>query len=89
MHKEEFFFSEEVKAYPNPTTGPFHVLVHGLDTQVDISILNLQGASLQKNSYFVDASREVALDISDVPVGTYLIKVQGNSVDQQIKIAKT
>jgi hypothetical protein len=64
-------------------------LVHGLDTQVDISILNLQGASLQKNSYLVDASREVALDISDVPVGTYLIKVQGNSVDQQIKIAKT
>ena len=88
MHKEEFFFSEEVKAYPNPTTGPFHVLVHGLDTQVDISILNLLGASLQKNSYLVDASREVALDISDVPVGTYLIKVQGNSVDQQIKIAK-
>ena len=88
MHVEEFFFSEEVKAYPNPTTGPFHILVHGLDTHVDIAIHDLHGASLQTGRFAVDGSREVALDISHIPAGTYLIQVKGNTVDQRIKIVK-
>jgi hypothetical protein len=88
MHVEEFFFSEEVRAYPNPTTGPFHILVHGLDSQVDIAIHDLHGASLQTGRFAVDGSREVALDISHIPAGTYLIQVKGNTVDQRIKIVK-
>jgi hypothetical protein len=88
MHVEEFFFSEEVKVYPNPTSGPFHILVHGLDTQVQVAVYDLKGASIQTGRFQVDGAREVALDISQVPVGTYLVHVLGTTVDQRIKIAK-
>jgi uncharacterized protein (DUF1501 family) len=88
MHVEEFFFSEEVKVYPNPTSGPFHILVHGLDTQVQVSLYDLKGASIQTGRFQVDGAREVALDISQVPVGNYLVHVLGTTVDQRIKIAK-
>jgi hypothetical protein len=88
MHVEELFFSEEVKVYPNPTSGPFHILVHGLDTQVQVSVYDLKGGSIQTGRFQVDGAREVALDISQVPVGNYLVHVLGTTVDQRIKIAK-
>jgi hypothetical protein len=88
IYVKEFFVSESVSAFPNPTTGPLQVHVHGVDKKVDISILNAAGLDVSNQNYTVPSSRLVSLDVSDFFTGLYLVRVQGETVDQTLKIMK-
>ncbi len=88
IYVEEFFVSESVNAFPNPTTGPVQVNVHGRDQKVDISIINAAGLPVSNQNYPVPSSRLVGLDLSTFFAGLYLIRVQGETVDQTLKIIK-
>ncbi len=88
LHIEEFFVSESVNAFPNPTTGPLQVYVNGVDQKVDIGIINTAGLNVLNQTYSVPASRLVALDLTDYFAGLYLIRVKGETVDQTLKIVK-
>ena len=88
IYIKEFFVSESVTAFPNPTTGPVQVHVHGIDQKVDISIVNAAGLNVSNQNYSVPSSRLVGLDLSTFFAGLYLIRVQGETVDQTLKIIK-
>ena len=88
IYIKEFFVSESVTAFPNPTTGPVQVHVHGIDQKVDISIVNAAGLNVSNQNYSVPSSRLVGLDLSTFFAGIYLIRVQGETVDQTLKIIK-
>lgn len=88
LYIEEFFVSESVKAFPNPTTGPVQVYVNGVDQMVDISIVNPAGVNVLNQTYSVSSSRLVALDLSDFFAGLYLVRLKGDTVDQTLKIVK-
>ena len=88
IYVEEFFVSESVNAFPNPTTGPVSVHIHGIDQKVDISIVNAAGLNVSNQNYPVPSSRLVGLDLSTFFAGLYLIRVQGETVDQTLKIIK-
>jgi uncharacterized protein (DUF1501 family) len=88
VYIKEFFVSESVSVFPNPTTGPVQVHVQGTDSKVDISILNSAGLSLSNQTHAVPSNRLVALDLSDVFAGPYFIRVIGSTVDQTLKIIK-
>ena len=88
IYVEEFFVSESVTAFPNPTTGPVQVNVHGRDQKVDISIVNAAGLPVSNQKYPVPSSRLVGLDLTTFFAGLYLIRVQGETVDQTLKIIK-
>jgi hypothetical protein len=88
IYVEEFFVSESVSAFPNPTNGPIYVHVHGVDKKVDITILNAVGLAISNQNHTVPASRLVHLDLSDFIAGLYLVHVQGDTVDQTLKIIK-
>ncbi|RXK47194.1 DUF1501 domain-containing protein [Aquirufa rosea] len=85
---EEFFQSEEVKAYPNPTSGPLQVQIKGRDYEVNIIVMNLLGNRIFSGNYLVDGDREVKMNLEEFPEGTYLLRVLGNTVDQTIKVVK-
>ena len=88
IYVKEFFVSESVSAFPNPTTGPVSLHVQGIDQKVDISIVNAAGLNVSNQNYPVPSSRLVGLDLSTFFAGIYLIRVQGETVDQTLKIIK-
>jgi hypothetical protein len=88
VYIKEFFVSESVSVFPNPTAGPVQVHIQGTDSKVDISILNTAGLSLSDQTHAVPSNRLVALDLSDVFAGSYFIRVIGSTVDQTLKIIK-
>jgi hypothetical protein len=88
IYVKEFFVSESVTVFPNPTTGPVSLYIHGIDQKVAISIVNAAGLDVSNQNHTVPSSRLVALDLSDFFAGLYLIRVQGETVDQTLKIIK-
>jgi hypothetical protein len=88
IYVKEFFVSESVSAFPNPTTGPVSLHVHGIDKKVDVSIINAAGLSISNQNHAVPSSRLVGLELSEFIPGLYLIRIQGETVDQTLKIIK-
>ena len=88
IYQKEFFISEKVDAFPNPTHGPVQINVHGTDGQVNVSILNSAGVNLSNSIYMVPSSRLVSLNLTDLFAGLYFIRVQGETVDQTLKIVR-
>ena len=84
---EEIFISEEVLTYPNPTTGMVHLYIPGTDSQVQVS-LNSMNATFMNETKEVKANREVDVDLSHMPAGSYVIQVLGNHVRKTMKIVK-
>lgn len=84
---EEIFISEEVLTYPNPTTGMVHLYIPGTDSQVQVS-LNSMNATFLNETKEVKANREVDVDLSHMPAGSYVIQVLGNHVRKTMKIVK-
>jgi len=87
-YEEEFFVSEKVQIYPNPTNGPLNIYVGGSDSEVDIQVRTLSGSEVYLNKYLIDYRRMVALNLSDLPDGLYLITVTGSTVNSTHKIVK-
>ena len=87
-YEEEFFVSEKVQVYPNPTKGPLSIYVGGSDSEVDIQVRTLSGSEVYLNKHLVDYRRMVALNLSDLPDGLYLITVTGSTVNSTHKIVK-
>jgi hypothetical protein len=84
---EEIFVSEEVLTYPNPTTGIVHLYIPGTDSQVQVS-LNSMNATFLNETKEVKANREVDVDLTQMPAGSYVIQVLGNHVRKTMKIVK-
>ena len=87
MITEEIFISEEVLTYPNPTSGMLHLLIPGTDSQVQVS-LNSMNATFLNETKEVKANREVDVDLTQMPAGSYVIQVLGNHVRKTMKIVK-
>lgn len=88
LYVEEFFVSESVKAFPNPTNGPVQLYVNGVDQKIDITIVNSAGLSVSNQTYSVSSSRLVAIDLSDFFAGLYLVRLKGETVNQTLKIVR-
>ncbi len=84
---EEIFLSEEVVSYPNPTTGIVRLYIPGVDNQVQVSV-NSMNATLFSEVKPIKLNREVELDLTQLPVGSYVIQVQGEHVRKTLKIVK-
>ena len=80
--------SEKVQVYPNPTKGPLSIYVGGSDSEVSIQVRTLAGSEVYLNKHMVDHRRMVALSLSDLSDGLYLITVSGTTVNATHKIVK-
>jgi hypothetical protein len=53
-----------------------------------MNLVDLNGNVLQHGSLEVPATREVALDLSQYPVGVYVIQFTGKTVNTSLKVIK-
>lgn len=87
-YMEEVFLSEEVVTYPNPTTGIFHVNIPGRDTEVQVSVNSISLNTMLDQRVQIPVSRQIDLDLSNMPMGTYVVQLVGQSVRKTVKVVK-
>ena len=80
VYFEEIFVSEEVKVYPNPTSGPLQLFVAGSDREVTLSITSLLGSVIKKETLSVPTNRIIETTLGNLPEGLYLITLNGRTV---------
>jgi hypothetical protein len=65
---------ENVRAYPNPSKGNFEIFVSNNIKNIDLEIYNVRSQLVEKGAYTVTNGR-LNLDISNVPNGVYIVKM--------------
>jgi len=85
---KEFFNSEEVEYYPNPTNGIVNFYIHGNDNYIEINTLDSRGNLIMNNSFNVPLSRKIQIDFSENIKGVYFVKINSENVKKTIKIIK-
>ena len=87
-YSEEFFISEKVEYYPNPTINSVYFYIHGEDEFVDITVVDATG-NLYKNCVEeIPSSRKIELNFGDFYKGVYVVRLKGKTLDKTIKIIK-
>lgn len=84
----EFFVSEEVLLYPNPTQGNVNMYVGGNDDQVQCSVRDIRGSLIERLDKTISQPRNISLDLNNYPSGVYFVEVNGPTVRQTIKVVK-
>ena len=85
---EEFFISEKVEYYPNPTINNVYFYIHGEDEFVDITVVDATGNLYKSCVEEIPSSRKVELNFGDFYKGVYVVRLKGKTVDKTIKIIK-
>ena len=66
-----------VEVFPNPTTGEFNVQLSNFGNgEVIFTIYDLKGQIVINETTVVANSKTLGFDLSDLPSGSYLLKVQ-------------
>ena len=85
---EQVFISEQVRHYPNPVKSDLNLVIPGEDSNTTISIYSRSGRLVAQYEETIPLSRIVTLNASQLPSDIYVIKVNGQTVDQTFKIIK-
>ncbi len=76
-----------VKAYPNPTTDAVNLdLTQLADSEVKVGVYALDGRLVKTLS--LTGGKVQRLDLTDVAVGTYLVKVAGDDIETVIRVVR-
>jgi hypothetical protein len=85
---KEVFQSEQLHCYPNPCAENLTIYVGGQDPTVHILLIGLTGISALSMQGIPDMNREIQVNVAALNSGIYLVKVTGNTINQQVKIIK-
>ncbi len=88
VYFEEIFVSEQVRVYPNPTSGPIQLFVGGYDSEITLNITTLSGNKILSKTIPVPNHRIIETNLNNLPQGLYLINLTGNTVKTTHKIIK-
>lgn len=71
-------YSDFITVYPNPSTGVFYVLIGNAESgALTTSLYSMDGKRIDNSDYSVSAAANVLdLDLSGLPAGIYLLKVE-------------
>lgn len=84
--KEEDVGNRSLEAYPNPASAFTNVLVNHDFEEGSATVYDIGGKQLQ---HFPITSRTVPINISNYPVGVYIIKIATDVKTESVKILKT
>ncbi|MGA0444830.1 MAG: T9SS type A sorting domain-containing protein, partial [Flavobacteriaceae bacterium] len=85
---EQVFISEQVRHYPNPVKSDLNLVIPGEDSNTTVSLYSRSGSLVAKYEETIPFSRIVTINASQLPSDIYVIKVNGQTVDQTFKIIK-
>ena len=88
VHTEKVFISEQVKHYPNPVRSNLNLVIPGEDTKASIEIFSRSGSLVSRYEESIPFSRVVTINTSRLTRDVYVVKVNGQTVDQTFKVIK-
>nr|WP_299068666.1 GLUG motif-containing protein [uncultured Allomuricauda sp.] len=88
IYEEELIVSEEMLYGPNPTDGILNIYIPGTDIEVKIAVHNFSGNMVLLSDYEVTANRMLELDLGLLSAGTYMISIEGETVQEAFKIVR-
>ncbi len=87
VYQKEILQFEEVRAFPNPTSGKFEISVPKTSlSKVKVTLLDFTGKVISQKKYKVSEKR-ISLDISYLPNGIYIALVETEK-KKSLKIVK-
>ncbi|MGI6521895.1 MAG: InlB B-repeat-containing protein [Fermentimonas sp.] len=90
VFEEELYHNDAHKLilFPNPTTGQFSLILPHGDEEVTVEIISLLGHSVMKEKRRVSHDGLISMNISALPKGIYLVRVNGKTVKHVTKVIK-
>lgn len=88
VHTEKVFISEQVKHYPNPVRSNLNLVIPGEDSTASIEIYSRSGSLVSRYEESIPFSRVVTINTSRLAGDIYVVKVNGQTVDQTFKMIK-
>jgi hypothetical protein len=85
---ERIYVSEDVQLYPNPTSGPVQLYIPGTDNSVNLNVLSIHGIRVWMDNVEVNNSRVIEVNLSNLAVGTYILKIVGEEINETLKVIK-
>ena len=85
--KEFIFVGETPMAFPNPATSRVNITLP-VNTYAEYYLYDLQGRLLQNGEADGRYSGNARVEIGSLPSGIYLIRIEGDNLDQTLKIVK-
>lgn len=86
--EEEVFVSEKLEYAPNPVQDNLNLYVGGTDSEVKLTITDLNGVLIETREVRVPASRIYTMNMSRYREGVYLLTAESATVRKQIKVIK-
>ena len=80
--------SNKLILFPNPTTGQFSIIIPDSEEEVTVEIISILGHSILKEKKTVSLNGLISMDISSLPAGIYLVKVNGKTVKNINRVIK-
>jgi uncharacterized protein (DUF1501 family) len=88
VHEEEVFISEQIEYFPNPVIDQLTLVIPGSDSETTVNIYSRTGTLIRSMKKSIPFSRMVKINVSDLSRDIFLIKVNGQTVDQTFKVQK-
>ena len=88
VHVEQVFISEQLKYYPNPVKGELNLVIPGEDRETTVAIFNRSGKLIKRYKEQIPFSRIVKINTTDYGTDIYVVKVNGQTVEQTFKMIK-
>ena len=88
IHVEQVFISEQVRHYPNPVQGELNLVIPGEDRETTIAIYNRSGSLIKRYQEQIPFSRIVTINTTGLRTDIYVVKVNGQTVEQTFKMIK-
>ncbi|MDA9037476.1 T9SS type A sorting domain-containing protein [Flavobacteriaceae bacterium] len=88
VHVEQVFISEQVKHYPNPVQEELNLVIPGEDRETTVEIYDRSGKLLKCEENLIPFSRIVTINTTGLRTEIYVVKVNGQTVEQTFKMIK-
>ena len=88
VYEKQVFISEQVKHYPNPIQGELNLIIPGSDHLAVVAIYNRSGLLVKQYDKSIPFSRIVKIYTAELAKEIYVVKVNGQTVDQTFKVIK-
>ena len=88
VHVEQVFISEQIKHYPNPVQGELNLVIPGEDRETTVAIYNRSGSLIKSYQEQIPFSRIVTINTTGLRTDIYVVKVNGQTVEQTFKMIK-
>lgn len=83
-----YFYSNEVKVYPNPLNNHLKFVIGGTDNSVEVVIFDIRGKVVMKKSASTLHLNRSSLDVSNLEAGIYFIEIRSETINKNLKIVK-